>query len=530
MNHPTRRRFLQQCGLSAAALPFVCGLPSLRGAPADGKPRRRMIFVFSPNGTVPGEFWPDSPGPDFAFKRILAPLLPFRDRTLLLHGVSNKIRGDGDGHMRGMSCMLTAKELFPGNIQGGSDTPAGWASGISIDQELKNFLQADAATRTRHGNLTLGVAVPDRADPWTRWTYAAPNQPVTPQADPGQVFQSLYGSMADKETVASILDEVGEELKSLSAKLPAEDRDLLERHLSHVRDFEKQLQQNGQGELSHPAPPPDPNLELVNDRIPEISRAQIDLLVGAMANDAVRVATLQYTNSVGQARMTWLGITDGHHSLSHDPDKATESQEKLVKINHWFAGEVAHLAARLNEIGTRRRGDHARPHHDPVDQRAGKGKLTLAGQSPVLPGRRRTRLQVRPRTGTQRRPTQPPVAVGRPRFRPPARHLRQARDVQRRTTGAGMSLEITTRRGRGPSALGVPSFRRQKMSRPRHFLAENSLPAAVQNQLSRHRQMHPQNPVSLPSCARSSLSSPARPASACPPPPIRSSNGIRPRM
>jgi hypothetical protein len=42
--------------------------------------------------------------------------------------------------MRGMSCLLTAIELLPGNIQGGSDTPAGWSSGISIDQELRQFL------------------------------------------------------------------------------------------------------------------------------------------------------------------------------------------------------------------------------------------------------------------------------------------------------------------------------------------------------------------------------------------------------
>ena len=43
--------------------------------------------------------------------------------------------------MRGMGCLLTGIELFPGNIQGGSDTPAGWAKGISIDQEIKNYLQ-----------------------------------------------------------------------------------------------------------------------------------------------------------------------------------------------------------------------------------------------------------------------------------------------------------------------------------------------------------------------------------------------------
>jgi hypothetical protein len=72
----------------------------------------------------------------------LKPLEPFKDRLLTLQGLSNRVRGDGDNHMRGMSCLLTGIELFPGNIQGGSHTPAGWASGLSIDQELKNFLQS----------------------------------------------------------------------------------------------------------------------------------------------------------------------------------------------------------------------------------------------------------------------------------------------------------------------------------------------------------------------------------------------------
>ncbi len=75
--------------------------------------------------------------------------------------------------MRGMGCLLTGIELFPGNIQGGSHTPAGWASGLSIDQEIKNFLQRDPATRTRFGSLEFGVMVPDRADTWTRMVYAA---------------------------------------------------------------------------------------------------------------------------------------------------------------------------------------------------------------------------------------------------------------------------------------------------------------------------------------------------------------------
>jgi hypothetical protein len=146
------------------------------------------------------------------------------------------------------------------------------------------------------------------------------------------------------------LDRVSAELAELSAKVGPEDRAVLDRHLTHVREFEQKLKTSETGALRHPAPPPDPRLELINDRIPEISRAQIELLVGAFANDLARIATLQFTNSVGQARMNWLGVPDGHHSLSHDPDHAKESHEKLVKINHWFAGEVAHLAARLAAI------------------------------------------------------------------------------------------------------------------------------------------------------------------------------------
>ena len=118
-----RREFLRQAGLSAAVLPFISGLPSLALA-APARPRQRLIVVFSPNGTIPPAFWPDQVGRDFQLKEILSPLAPYRDRMLTLHGLSNKVRGDGDGHMRGMSCLLTGIELLPGNIMGGSGVPA----------------------------------------------------------------------------------------------------------------------------------------------------------------------------------------------------------------------------------------------------------------------------------------------------------------------------------------------------------------------------------------------------------------------
>ncbi len=344
-----RRRFLRDLGLSGAALPFLAGLPGLQGKESTST-KQRLVVMFSPNGTLPNQYWPDPNENGLALKPIMKPLEPFKDRLLTLKGVHNRVRGDGDNHMRGISCLLTAKELHRGNIQGGSHTPAGWASGISIDQEISKHLQSQEATRTRFGSLEFGVAVPNRADPWTRMSYAGSNKPLAPIDDPHRMLQKMYGKLKDRDSLVSILDDVSEDLKRVAGKLGKEDRSLLEEHLNLVRQVEQDLQRTEKSsDNRHPEPELDPEIELVNDNTPLISRMQIDLLVNGFANDMMRVASLQFMRSVGQARMRWLGIEDGHHSLSHKPDKEAKAQEKLLKINQWFAGELAYLCKRLLE-------------------------------------------------------------------------------------------------------------------------------------------------------------------------------------
>ena len=67
LGYRTRREFLKDLGLSAAALPFVCNLPSLGFANSAAR-KQRMIIIFSPNGVVPEAFWPDEEGELKAFK------------------------------------------------------------------------------------------------------------------------------------------------------------------------------------------------------------------------------------------------------------------------------------------------------------------------------------------------------------------------------------------------------------------------------------------------------------------------------
>jgi len=232
-------------------------------------------------------------------------------------------------------------------IQGGSDTPAGWAKGISIDQEIKNYLQSNEATKTRFGSLEFGVGVTDRADPWTRMSYAGPNKPVAPISDPYQMYQKLYGQLRDRESLQSILTDVEGDLKKVSKLISSEDRRVLDEHQTLVRQMEKEIADSKNQKLRVAPPTLDEGIADQNDNVPRLSRMQIDLLVNSFVNDMARVATLQFTKSVGGARMKWLDITDGHHALSHEPDKDEVAQQKLIKINKWFAGELAYLAQKL---------------------------------------------------------------------------------------------------------------------------------------------------------------------------------------
>jgi hypothetical protein len=345
----TRREFIKDLGVAAAVAPFIGNLPGLAFANQQRR-KQRLVIMFSPNGVVPNTFWPDAEGSlaGLTLKPSLSPLEPFKSRLLTLHGVCDRVRGDGDAHMRGMGCLLTGVELFPGNVQGGSHTPAGWARGISIDQEIKTYLQRDPATRTRFGSLEFGILVPNRADTWTRMVYAGANRPIAPIDDPYQMFNRLYGRSRDQETVRSILDDLRGDLQRVASSVSAEDRRLLDEHATFVREMEQDLQAE-RGAVGHAVPRLEAGVRNENNNIPRTTRMQIDLMVNSFTADFARVATLQFTNSVGMARMNWIGITEGHHELSHHADNNRESQEKLTNINRWYCEQLAYLARRLAE-------------------------------------------------------------------------------------------------------------------------------------------------------------------------------------
>ncbi|MDP7496065.1 MAG: DUF1552 domain-containing protein, partial [Roseibacillus sp.] len=90
------------------------------------------------------------------------------------------------------------------------------------------------------------MAAPDRADNWTRMVYAGANKPLAPIDDPYQMLNKLYGQRKDQATLASLLDDVREDLRKVSSRISAEDRQRLKDHLELVRAMESGLKRSGE--------------------------------------------------------------------------------------------------------------------------------------------------------------------------------------------------------------------------------------------------------------------------------------------
>ena len=129
---------------------------------------------------------------------------------------------------------------------------------------------------------------------------------------------------------------------------------MLEQHVEMVRSLELELQSelkhaDDPQHVGHAIPKLAANVDEDNDNMPQLSRMQMELLVSSLASDFTRIATLQITNSVGNPRMRWLDIDEGHHSISHEPDSNESAYEQLIQINTWYCEQIAFLAKRLAE-------------------------------------------------------------------------------------------------------------------------------------------------------------------------------------
>ncbi|HEY4187963.1 MAG TPA: DUF1552 domain-containing protein [Polyangia bacterium] len=350
---PLSRRTILRAGGVGLALPLLEAMHPRRARAAGAIPKR-FVTMFTPNGTIYPNWVPTGTETSFTLSPILSPLEPYRSDLVVVAGLYQQ-GGGGDGHQNGIGGMLTGQSLNPGPFQGGANAgSAGWANGISIDQQIA----ATIGRGTSLPSLELGVEV-GSADDWGRMVYGGPNQPLIPEENPALAYQRLFamqGASPDKLAALrarrkSVLDAVLGQVQSVSTRLGSGDRARLDQHATALRDIETRLDAQAMPGLScvdPGAPALPPNLT-DNDSFPAIGKLQMDILAVALACDLTRVASLQWSRSVSLVRFTWLspGITAAHHDLSHTPDDDTASQDKLTRINTWYASQFGYLLGKL---------------------------------------------------------------------------------------------------------------------------------------------------------------------------------------
>lgn len=328
-----RRTFLRASGI-AMALPWLNTFASDdksaegRAGTRSGNPSdtqlspRRMICICAPLGLHPDNFFPEQTGKDYSLSPYLELLKEYRDQFTVISGLAHAGMGSSFAHQASASFLTGAP---------GAGRP-GFCNTISLDQFAADAIGA----QTRFPSLSLSGEGAGGLS-WTR-TGAL----IAADNSPSRVFGRLFleGNAADVaqqlrklEDGRSILDDVGDQAKSIGAGLGHEDRDKLDEYLTSVRELEQRMAKDVEW-AGRPKPKVDvePPKDIANaaDLIGR-TRLLFDLSHLALQTDSTRLITIMLAGSSFAPPIQ--GVSLGHHDLSHhgkDPEKL--AQLKIVEM------------------------------------------------------------------------------------------------------------------------------------------------------------------------------------------------------
>jgi len=332
----SRRRFLQAAGVSLA-LPWFDPSSFAGAAAGAAQPRRRIVCICAPLGLHPANFFPEKAGKDYALSPYLDILKEFRNEFTVISGLAHAGMSSGFAHQASASFLTGAP---------GAGRP-GFRNAISLDQ----FAADKLGTQTRFPSLALSGEGSGGLS-WTRTGALIPAD-----NSPSKVFARLFlagradevqGQMRRLEDGRSILDDVGDQAKSLRSDLGRDDRDKLDEYLTSVRELEQRMVKD---ESWAKTPKPKVNVEPPKDILNAAdligrTRLLFDLTHLALQTDSTRLITIMLAGSTNPPPIP--GVNLGHHDLSHhgkDPRKL--EQLKIVEVETMKT--VRDLLSKLNQ-------------------------------------------------------------------------------------------------------------------------------------------------------------------------------------
>jgi hypothetical protein len=369
-----RRRFLKAAGGMTLALPLLSSLKGARGAPTAFP--KRLITMYTPNGQITDAWHPTNVTSETAFtlNETHLPLESLKNQMVLFSGIDLKIAdatgSPGGPHQRGIGTLFTGQHLLTGEFRDGCGSQAGWANGISIDQEVANAIGSD----TLFKSLELGIRATEN-DVQGRIAYSAAGAPLPPMLTPLDMYDRMFRDLPPPPTDGgmppedpqitqrrSVLTSVGQQLSNLSSRVSSEDKQKLDAHLTLVRDIERRLNRM---RIICEKPDVPPTLDPVSEvDMPLIADTEMDLLALAFACDLSRVASITISTGLNRVRYPWINYVNSlgqtvpsqmeGHPLSHNPQSSFDARAEFVARAQWHAGLIARLFDRLGQI---REGD-----------------------------------------------------------------------------------------------------------------------------------------------------------------------------
>lgn len=356
----SRRTLLKGMG-TTMALPLLdamlpgTGFQSLALGAESAKAPVRAAFVFFPNGAIMEDWQCEGEGEKYKLSKTLQTLSDHKSDINVFTGLAQhhgRANGDGAGdHARNAGVFLTGCQ--PRKTSGAN---------IEVGQSVDQAMASAIGSRTKLPSIELGVDRSRNAgscDSGYSCAYSSniswktPNTPMAKEINPRLAFERLFGTGEDFKSRAkrdlyrqSILDLVSEDAAKLKSQLGQTDRRKIDEYFTSVRELEIRIQQ------SAVAPSEVPEYDLpagIPKETQQHIRLMYDIVALAFQTNTTRVATFMLANAGSNRTYPEVGVTDGHHSLSHhrnDKGKMT----KIAKVDTFLAKEFAYFLGKLKSI------------------------------------------------------------------------------------------------------------------------------------------------------------------------------------
>ena len=350
-----RRTFLRGVG-ATLALPLLDSMIPARTllAQTAAKPLPRLGFVYVPHGAIYDKWTPATTGAGFEFTPILKPLEPFRDYVNVVSGLGHKAADTTAVHSLSPTTWLSG--VRPKATQG-VDAFAGVtadqiaAQAIGQDNPLPSM---ELATEDHSG--LIGSCDRDYGCIYMNTlSWRTPETPLPMEVNPRKVFERMFGQggspserLARIQEDRSILDAITKEASALQLQLGPSDRLTMNQYLENVREIERRIQRaeksQGDADLQLPARPAGVPFDFE-----EHVALMYELMALSYQANITRVITFMVSREVSNRTYTQVGVTDGHHAISHHQNRA-EKMAKNVLIQTFNVNQFMGFLEKLKSM------------------------------------------------------------------------------------------------------------------------------------------------------------------------------------